>query len=466
MKMNSRGSIGLSAALCLASAVSCGTPEDNLARLKPDSSKPDAGPERKNSTDDELGFNRTNVAGGYTEWWDLSDESGKPLLYRPDNFDVALSAFTRINVKSTKQMCSGVKIYERQPSGNFNIYLMTAKHCFVEIDPLGRLRSGGAGSKHSIDASTFSPAIDKMPAKLQFIYKSKIQSGRQIAEQPYGKRRLYNVPNTAESYSDLSYTTYRGSSDVVRLLIKANADEQTAKKSALPVCSRSLLPEAVDEESKVQTRMFLPMVYESREKRVHLERMVGKHKYTGVAPTGMFAANSTAGIHSLMTSVIKSLNLDENGQRLEGTSTIVYTNNRGVGVEASDSGAPVLVGTRVTPASFISRLSLYVMPYEANHFMNKVIVNSIDCVAGVITRELRVFPQYPYVAHSRGWNAEDMENNIRAVAEGKSLREGSRALVDRCAEMAKLMVAGTLTEQPLVLGGRKAHRPSTTTSEE
>lgn len=76
------------------------------------------------------------------------------------------------------------------------------------------------------------------------------------------------------------------------------------------------------------------------------------------------------------------------------------------------------------------------------------------------------FPQYPYVAHSRGWNAEDMENNIRAVAEGKSLREGSRALVDRCAEMAKLMVAGTLTEQPLVLGGRKAHRPSVTTSEE
>jgi multimeric flavodoxin WrbA len=76
------------------------------------------------------------------------------------------------------------------------------------------------------------------------------------------------------------------------------------------------------------------------------------------------------------------------------------------------------------------------------------------------------FPQYPYVAHSRGWNAEDMENNIRAVAEGKSLREGSRALVDRCAEMAKLMVAGTLTEQPLVLGGRKAHRPTVTTSEE
>ncbi|NBX17074.1 MAG: hypothetical protein EBR09_06890 [Proteobacteria bacterium] len=389
MKMNSRGSIGLSAVLCLASAVSCGTPEDNLAQLKPAGSKPDAGPERKNSTDDELGFNRTNVAGGYNEWWDLSDDSGNPLLYRPDNFDVAMSAFTRINVKSTKQMCSGVKIYERQSSGKFNIYLMTAKHCFVEIDPLGRLRSGGAGSKHSFDANTFSPSIDR-PAKLEFIYKYKSQSGKQTAEQPYGKKRLYNSANAAESFSDIAYTTYRGSSDVVRLLIKADADEQTAKRSALPVCSRSLLPDAVDEESREQTRIFLPMVYESREKRVHLERMIGKHKYEGVAPTGMFAANSTAGIHKLMTSVIQSLNLDENGQRLQGTSTIVYSNNRGVGVEASDSGAPVLVGTRVAPASFISRFSLYVFPYQANHFMNKVVVNSIDCVAGVISRELRV----------------------------------------------------------------------------
>lgn len=76
------------------------------------------------------------------------------------------------------------------------------------------------------------------------------------------------------------------------------------------------------------------------------------------------------------------------------------------------------------------------------------------------------FPQYPYVAHSRGWNAEDMENNIRAVAEGQSLREGSRALVDRCAELARLMVAGTLPEQPLVLGGRKAHRPAVPTTED
>ncbi|MBL8683460.1 MAG: NAD(P)H-dependent oxidoreductase [Myxococcales bacterium] len=68
------------------------------------------------------------------------------------------------------------------------------------------------------------------------------------------------------------------------------------------------------------------------------------------------------------------------------------------------------------------------------------------------------FPQFPYIAHSRGWSAEDMENNQRAVAESESLREGARALVDRCCAMARLMIDGTLVERAHVRGGRKAHR--------
>lgn len=69
------------------------------------------------------------------------------------------------------------------------------------------------------------------------------------------------------------------------------------------------------------------------------------------------------------------------------------------------------------------------------------------------------FPQFPYIAHSRGWSAEDMENNMRIVAESEALREGARALVERCAEMAALMVRGTIAERDLVRGGRKAYRP-------
>jgi nitrite reductase/ring-hydroxylating ferredoxin subunit/multimeric flavodoxin WrbA len=69
-----------------------------------------------------------------------------------------------------------------------------------------------------------------------------------------------------------------------------------------------------------------------------------------------------------------------------------------------------------------------------------------------------VFPPFPYVAHSLGWTAENMERNVQYVQESDSLREGTRALVDRCVTMAGelLAVAGTEHGQ-IARGGRKAH---------
>ena len=68
------------------------------------------------------------------------------------------------------------------------------------------------------------------------------------------------------------------------------------------------------------------------------------------------------------------------------------------------------------------------------------------------------FPQYPFIAHSRGWTAEDMENNQRAVQRSASLREGAEALAGRCVEMAKLLLDGAMKDAPSSRGGRKAHR--------
>ena len=67
------------------------------------------------------------------------------------------------------------------------------------------------------------------------------------------------------------------------------------------------------------------------------------------------------------------------------------------------------------------------------------------------------FPQFPYIAHSRGWSAEDMENNVRYVAESAELHQAARALVDRALAMAKLLVAGELAID-MVQGGRKGHQ--------
>ena len=68
------------------------------------------------------------------------------------------------------------------------------------------------------------------------------------------------------------------------------------------------------------------------------------------------------------------------------------------------------------------------------------------------------FPQFPFIAHSRGWSAEDMERNNSEVQNSRELREGAQALVARAAEMARLMVEGQLAMQPLTRGGRKAHQ--------
>jgi ABC-type nitrate/sulfonate/bicarbonate transport system substrate-binding protein len=68
------------------------------------------------------------------------------------------------------------------------------------------------------------------------------------------------------------------------------------------------------------------------------------------------------------------------------------------------------------------------------------------------------FLQFPYIAHSPGWSAEDMENNMRYVQESQTLREGAQALATRAADMAALMVSGQLKDCTMARGGRKAHQ--------
>ena len=105
-----------------------------------------------------------------------------------------------------------------------------------------------------------------------------------------------------------------------------------------------------------------------------------------------------------------------------------------------------------------------------------IITGGQDNVQGVAGQMLTFFaelgcqfPQHPFIAHSRGWSAEDMENNIRFVEESKDLQDGARALAQRCADMAKLFISGQHAPLVLVRGGRKAHTlmtaPGGTTSQ-
>ena len=68
------------------------------------------------------------------------------------------------------------------------------------------------------------------------------------------------------------------------------------------------------------------------------------------------------------------------------------------------------------------------------------------------------FPQFPYIAHSRGWSAEDMENNVRQVMMSDELREGARSLVARAVDKAQLLLDHEEAPHTTARGGRKAHQ--------
>jgi multimeric flavodoxin WrbA/nitrite reductase/ring-hydroxylating ferredoxin subunit len=68
-----------------------------------------------------------------------------------------------------------------------------------------------------------------------------------------------------------------------------------------------------------------------------------------------------------------------------------------------------------------------------------------------------LFPQFPFIAHSRGWSAEDMENNVKQVEMSQELMEGAEELADRAVQMAAELVKVEFTHEQVARGGRKAH---------
>ena len=92
-----------------------------------------------------------------------------------------------------------------------------------------------------------------------------------------------------------------------------------------------------------------------------------------------------------------------------------------------------------------------------------IIVGGQDNVQGVAGQMLGFFaelgfhfPQFPYIAHSRGWSAEDMENNVRDVRESGHLHDGAAELARRAVELSRRLLQ-TIPPDRLERAGRKAH---------
>jgi multimeric flavodoxin WrbA len=67
-------------------------------------------------------------------------------------------------------------------------------------------------------------------------------------------------------------------------------------------------------------------------------------------------------------------------------------------------------------------------------------------------------PPFPFIAHSRGWSAEDMERNVQYVMKSGELRAGAADLVARAVELSKTLLAAAPGEARIGRGGRKAHQ--------
>jgi multimeric flavodoxin WrbA len=69
-----------------------------------------------------------------------------------------------------------------------------------------------------------------------------------------------------------------------------------------------------------------------------------------------------------------------------------------------------------------------------------------------------LLPQFPFIAHSLGWEAEDMERNMDFVAASDHLRDGARELVKRSAEMSRCLLEREIAHASIERGGRKASK--------
>lgn len=69
-----------------------------------------------------------------------------------------------------------------------------------------------------------------------------------------------------------------------------------------------------------------------------------------------------------------------------------------------------------------------------------------------------VFPPFPFIAHSRGWDAEDMQTNVRQVQASEALREAAHELVDRALDFWTILDHHrTELDKPMERAGRKAN---------
>ncbi len=70
-----------------------------------------------------------------------------------------------------------------------------------------------------------------------------------------------------------------------------------------------------------------------------------------------------------------------------------------------------------------------------------------------------LFPTFPFIAHTRGWDAEDMETNVRQVRASEALAEAAAELAERAVDLWRVVAQHQAAPaRPMERSGRKAQR--------
>jgi multimeric flavodoxin WrbA/nitrite reductase/ring-hydroxylating ferredoxin subunit len=67
-----------------------------------------------------------------------------------------------------------------------------------------------------------------------------------------------------------------------------------------------------------------------------------------------------------------------------------------------------------------------------------------------------LLPQFPFIAHSMGWEFEEMDRNVELVRANDALRAGARELATRSVALAQCLQERELAQAAIERGGRKA----------
>jgi multimeric flavodoxin WrbA/nitrite reductase/ring-hydroxylating ferredoxin subunit len=98
-----------------------------------------------------------------------------------------------------------------------------------------------------------------------------------------------------------------------------------------------------------------------------------------------------------------------------------------------------------------------------NKTVAAIITGGQDNVQGVAGQMLGFFaelgchfPPFPYIAHTRGWSAEDMERNVEIVQGSAELKQAAAELMQRSLDLAERLLI-TAERQPGTKAGRKGN---------